>query len=373
MLEEAIAEAADAAPVVAAHASLVQLLVRLRAGKTEHWQEEAAVTIAEAMAVFERVGDHAGLAKGWRLLAWSHGAACRFELTAEAHERALEQAALAGDVRQQRRSATAYGAAAVFGPTPAREGIERCEAMVEKVSGDRHSEGILLALVSSLHAMEGSFDLARELSARGRSMLDDLGLALEGAFVDIERWRVEMLAGDVVAAERELRRAYDALVAVGERFVLSTVAGNLAQTLYALERFDEVEELGDLSRELATDDDVDTQALWRCVRAKVLALRGSFDSAEAHVARGARDPRADRCRAARVRRSARPRGGVPARRAGRRGPRRARGRAAHRAAEGQSRDGGRSPRPPRRRGRSLGRVSARPTPARASAGRAQSF
>ena len=39
-----------------AHASLVQLAVKLRAGNPERWLDEAAVTIAEAMAVFEGCG-----------------------------------------------------------------------------------------------------------------------------------------------------------------------------------------------------------------------------------------------------------------------------------------------------------------------------
>jgi class 3 adenylate cyclase/tetratricopeptide (TPR) repeat protein len=268
--------------LVVAHASLVRLLVRLRAG-AENWQEEAAVTIAEAMAVFQERGDHAGMAKSWRLLAWRHGTACHFALAGEAQEHALEEAQLAGDVRQRARAATAYGAASVFGPTPVSEAIARCEHMVEQVRGDRHAEGILQALLGSLLAMQGDFGRARELSARGRAMLEDLGLGVEGVFVDIEAWRIEMLAGDPEAGEQRIRRAYDTLRAVGEKYVLSTVAGLLAQTLYALERLEEIEQPARLSEELATEDDIDTQALWRCVRAKLLALDGSFDAAEAHV------------------------------------------------------------------------------------------
>jgi class 3 adenylate cyclase/tetratricopeptide (TPR) repeat protein len=263
-----------------AHASLVRLLVRLRAGDPESWRDEAAVTIAEAMAVFQETGDHAGLARGWRLLAWTHGTACNFGLAAEAQEHALEEARLAGDVRQQSRAATAYAVAAVFGPTPVTEAIDRCEQMLELVSGDRHSEGILLGYLASLLAMQGSFDRARELSARGRALLEELGLEVEGALVDVEAWRIEMLAGNPVAAERELRRAYDALRAVGEKFILSTVAGLLAQTHYALGHLEEVEQLGELTEELATDDDIDSQALSRVVRAKIFARQGSFDAAK---------------------------------------------------------------------------------------------
>jgi class 3 adenylate cyclase/tetratricopeptide (TPR) repeat protein len=264
-----------------AHASLVQLIVRLRTGDPESWRAEAAETIARAMAIFEETGDHAGMAKACRLLAWTHGTACHFGDAAEASERALGHAQLAGDVRQQTRAATAYAAAAVFGPTPVAEAIDRCEQMVEQASGDRHSEGILLSLLASLVAMQGSFDRARELSARSRAVLEELGVGVEENA--LEAWRVEMLAGDVAAAERELRGGYDILVQMGEKYLLSTVAGLLGQTLYALGRFDEVEELGLLSRELATDDDVDTQALWRCVLGKVRARQGAVAEGETLV------------------------------------------------------------------------------------------
>jgi len=151
------------------------------------------------------------------------------------------------------------------------------------VSGDRHAEGLLLAYLASLQAMSGALDEARELHARGRALLEELGLDVERALVDIEGWRIEMLADDVVAAERELRRAYDSLSAVGEKFILSTAAGLLGQTQYALERLDDAEQLGLEAKALATADDVDTQALWRCVLGKVAARRGDVERGEALV------------------------------------------------------------------------------------------
>ena len=44
------------------------------------------------------------------------------------------------------------------------------------------------------------------------------------ARLGMEAASIERLAGDLDAAERELRSAYDALDAVGEKYVLSTVA-----------------------------------------------------------------------------------------------------------------------------------------------------
>ncbi len=80
------------------------------------------MTIAEAMAVFEEAGDDAGIAKAWRLLAWTHGTACHFGLAAEASELAVTHARAAGDRRQQTLAATAYAASAVVRPHPDRTG-----------------------------------------------------------------------------------------------------------------------------------------------------------------------------------------------------------------------------------------------------------
>ena len=114
-------------------------------------------------------------------------------------------------------------------------------------------------------------------------MLEELGLDIDLAAAALQAWRIEMLAGDIETAERELRTAYDRLVELGEKLLLCTVAGLLGQTLYALGRFDEVEPLARLARELASEGDVETQALWRCLRAKLLARQGDVDDSEALV------------------------------------------------------------------------------------------
>jgi tetratricopeptide (TPR) repeat protein len=267
---------------VAAHAALVNLLVSLRAGDPDEWRKEAAETIAEAMAVFEVAEDHAGLAKAWRLLAWTHGTACDFGKAAEASELALEEARAAGDPRQATRAATAYAAAAVLGSTPVNEAIARSERAVEEVRGDRQAEGIVLALRASLLAMRGSFDEARASIERAYAILEELDLPVELASAALEAWRVESFAGDLPRAEAELRRAHDMLVAVGERFVLCSITGLLGQTVYALGRYGEAAQLAEQSKELASEG-LDDQALWRCLRAKVLAQEGAFDEAESLI------------------------------------------------------------------------------------------
>ncbi len=282
VLEEAIAHE-DVAPAAAARARLVRLLVRLRTGAASGWHEDADREIASTIEAFEAAADEAGLAMAWRLRAWASGIACRFGDAAEAAERARGHARRAGDVMQERRAATAYAAAASLGPTLVDEAIERCEASIEQTAGDRQSEGQILAVLAGLYAMQGAFDHARTLVARAQALFDELGLEVHAARLGVEAWRVEMLAGEAENAERALRSAQEALEALGERYLLSTVAGLLAQMLIARGAFDEALEAGERSRELATEADVASQALWRCVRGRLLSRRGAHEEAVAIV------------------------------------------------------------------------------------------
>ena len=284
VLDEA-ATYAVSLPAPAARASLVRLLVRLRMGGPDEWQRERVDReIQAAIEVFEAESDESGLAMACRLLAWSAGTACRYGDAVEANERAIEHARRAGDIRQERRATTAYAGATSLGPTNVDDAIRRCEDCLEATAGDRQSEGNLLAVLGGLYAMQGAFDHARSLVGRARALLEELGLDMDVARVGIEAWRTEMLAGDLEAAELELRRSYEMLDAYGEKYMLSTVAGLLAQTLLeAGASLDEAEQMSARSRELASDGDISTQALWRCSLGRILARRGALAEAEALV------------------------------------------------------------------------------------------
>ena len=161
-----------------------------------------------------------------------------------------------------------------------KEAIDRCEEILAQVTRDRQAEALVLAPLASLNASTARYEAARDHVASSRAILEDLDLRVEAAWIELEAWRIEMLAGDVGAAELRLRSAYTSLDAVGEKYVLSTVAGLLAQTVYMRGRLDEAEQLADIAKTMAPEDDIDTQTLWRCITAKILARSGSFDEAE---------------------------------------------------------------------------------------------
>jgi tetratricopeptide (TPR) repeat protein len=85
---------------------------------------------------------------------------------------------------------------------------------------------------------------------------------------------VELLAADYETAERELRRGYDDLAAVGHSAYLSTTAAFLAKPLFELGRHDDAFEMTRASEEAASPDDIASQVIWRGTRAKLLARDG---------------------------------------------------------------------------------------------------
>jgi class 3 adenylate cyclase/tetratricopeptide (TPR) repeat protein len=279
-LDEAISAGESSnKPLLQAKAELLLLRVKGQAGAPERWSERMVPAASRAISQFEEEGDDAGLATAWRFLAWAHGTSLRYGRAAEAAERAVQHARLAGDTRQGRRAASQYAVAALHGPTPVSEAIRRCEEIVAEAAGDRRTEGLVRSLLAYLYGMRGDFQEARRLYTGARAMLEELGGTVVAASTSLASCGVEMLAGDPNAAERELRRDYATLTELGEKYFLSTVAGELARVLYVQGRFDDADAMSREAEELAADDDIASQTLWRSVRAKLLARRGSNEEA----------------------------------------------------------------------------------------------
>ena len=238
------------------------------------------VSVAErAIPVLEELGDDAGLSRAWQLVS-DADVGVRWEERTSSLERALHYAERAGD-RRQRSSLVALLAQALhYGPTPADEAIARCEELLAGVRGDRALCAALMSTLGGLYAMLGEFDRARSLWSRARGLYEELGLQHRRAARSLVPAAIELLAGDAVAAERELRYGYDTLAAMGETWVRATVAAYLAAMLAELGRNDEVIELTRESEMNSSDDDVVTQVVWRGARAR--AFLGS-DSAKAEA------------------------------------------------------------------------------------------
>jgi len=175
-----------------------------------------------------------------------------------------------------------------MGATPVTEAIEQCEQLIEGGLGDRQIEGKILMKLAQLRAMNGELEVARTLYQRGRELLRDLGQGINSASAGIDVALVELLGGDPARAEGEVRVDLEFLRNAGETYYLSTMTALLSRLVRDQGRDDEALELSNQAEALTAEDDVDSQALWRSIRAPILARRGQFEEAEG-LARSACD------------------------------------------------------------------------------------
>ena len=199
--------------------------------------EEVSRTIPEvtarAIPILEEAGDDVGLARAWRLRGEMAGLAAHWGERAEALERAVEHARLAGDLREEATLVAFLAFSLYYGPTPVEEAIARCERFLEEVTGDRSLEAAIENVLAGLRAMLGEFDEARRLWLRASSQYEELGLSFRRAARSLIAAGIEILADDYGAAERELRWAYETLEAMGDKGARAPIAAYLGEVLYA--------------------------------------------------------------------------------------------------------------------------------------------
>jgi tetratricopeptide (TPR) repeat protein len=235
-----------------------------------------------AIPVLEAARDERGLTQAWRILGNVHLTACRYVDATEAASQMVEHARRAGDEAMERRALPALAVCAQLGPMPVPEAITLVEDIRERIAGDRKAEANTLRALANLEAMREEFETARDLYRRSREILEQLGWRFDAALTAVNAsGSVELIAGDAVAAEGELRRDHDALAAMGERNFISTTAAMLAEALYRQGRDIEAQAMTEEAEEIGDVDDVVTQYLWRSVRAKIIARAGDPLSAEA--------------------------------------------------------------------------------------------
>src|SRR5438067_257651 len=142
------------------------------------------------------------------------------------------------------------------------------------------------ALVASserpvLEAMRGDFALARELLADGARTLSEVGLRVWAANTAQEAFMIESLAGSPEAATGVLLSSYETFEEMGERGFRSTIAGFLADALYAQGEYAESARFSRTCEEAAAPDDALSKMLWRRSRAQLLAHEGDLERGEA--------------------------------------------------------------------------------------------
>jgi class 3 adenylate cyclase/tetratricopeptide (TPR) repeat protein len=277
--EEKALALGDQAAAIAARLELLGL--RLSYGSDTSSTEQIAEEVQREIPVLESLGDHEGLAGAWRVLANIHIIACRYQKADGALREMITHLQVAGDEVTERRVLPGLAACARYGSTPVSEGIQICEEILEKTKGDRKAQAQAQGTLAVLEALQGRFERARELYPRTRAELEELGWRFFAAISSLEySGPIELLAGDPVKAEAELRRDFHTLESMGESAFLSTNSGLLAEALYRQGRHKEAEEMTRVGQEKAAADDILSQVLWRSVRAKLLAIQGRGEEAE---------------------------------------------------------------------------------------------
>jgi predicted ATPase len=260
------------------HALVQQQFLQL--SRIDEGATEEGMRVVEAVIpVFEASRDEHGLCRARKLEALMQWNMARAAAAADAWDKAAEHARRAGDEDERNEILAWVASSMFFGPTPVAEGVRRCEEIRAEVVGNAGSEAWALRSLAGLHAMVGRFELSRRLLVEANEIFEELGQTRFSSALDIDGI-VELLAGDLDAAEGRLRAGYLALEKLGDRAFRPTTAAHLAEALYAQGRDEEAEPLTEISEQLAARDDLLTQVVWRRVRAKVMARQGRIVEAE---------------------------------------------------------------------------------------------
>jgi predicted ATPase/DNA-binding SARP family transcriptional activator len=270
---------------VAAAAGLHAVQARIRVQLSEirsmlgRFGPEALSECEAAAAVLDAEGDLEGLAEAWiqigrERLYFGDAAAAIAD-----YERAIAYAETSGNHLAKRDAVSWLVAAFADLPVPVDVAVSRAERYLEAASGDPWAEAGVLQPLALLYGYAGRFADARAANTRAWSAETRCGAAIDSAVSAAHAGVIEMIAGDLAAAEAQLMKGCDALRTVGERGFLSSLLPALAEVEYALGRVGEAHRLTEEAEALAGADDLDAQALWRVTRAKVLAQRGQFTTA----------------------------------------------------------------------------------------------
>jgi tetratricopeptide (TPR) repeat protein len=111
------------------------------------------------------------------------------------------------------------------------------------------------------------------------AQINERGLALWAALAMQPAWETEMLAGDLVAAERLARQGCEQLERLGDRGWLCTQACQLADALCALGRYEEAGQWAERGLELGPEDDLSAQVPGLSTRSRLLAHQGDTTAA----------------------------------------------------------------------------------------------
>jgi DNA-binding SARP family transcriptional activator len=232
-----------------------------------------------AVKVLERGGDHGGIARAWHHVAMVHWIQSRAAEMEEVLERAMTHAERADDRQMQSRILGYLARAMMTGPRPTAEGIERCNAILERAGDDVVLTAVTETMLGMLEAMRGNFELARASAAAARERLEAVGLTVTVAVLQMYAGWIELMAETPERALPGLRDAYALLERIGESHRRAMTAAMLGRVLFFTGDYDECDRYLTISETAASPDDLAAQTVWRGTRARWLLAAGDLQAA----------------------------------------------------------------------------------------------
>ena len=262
-----------------AHAQVQALLLRLEMDQNEATMEITRA-VPELRRVFDQNQDDLGICRTLQLEAALHWNHARSAAAEDAWQRAAEYARRLNDRRQLTEILGWLASAALWGPTPASEGIRRCAGYLDEIGNHPSGRAVILLHLAGLYAMQDDVTAAHATLSRAKALVDTLGPTMMAA-VTQPAALIAMLAGDPATAEKHLRLEYESLDEMGERRLLATTAVTLARAIAAQgqSRYDEASSLIAISREAAAGEDLSAEAVGQGLSARILADHGHHSEA----------------------------------------------------------------------------------------------
>ena len=147
--------------------------------------DEAELEIARALPElrreFDASQDDLGICRTLQLEAALHWNHCRSGAAEYAWLRAADYARKVNDRRQLADIVGWLASAALWGPTPAPEGIQRCQDYLDEIGNHPIGKAGILLNLAGLYAMQDDFAAAQETLNTAKSMLETLGPTMTAA------------------------------------------------------------------------------------------------------------------------------------------------------------------------------------------------
>jgi tetratricopeptide (TPR) repeat protein len=235
--------------------------------------------IFDAIALFEKVGDPVGEARGWgALVTLNCGRSDRLEGD-RAAEQMLKCARRAGSKALLSQAMRSIGSALALGGAPISEALPRLRALFDE-SEDPFTRARLLNCTAVLEGAQGRFDEGRAILAEARELVAPAQRDELDGYLLSSRSRIEYMVGNFRRAEEFARASNLQLESQGLVRFMSSELMFLVDALIAQGKLDEAIAQLDKAAPMAAPDDVD--ALLRQARshARLEFARGDLEAAE---------------------------------------------------------------------------------------------